>query len=36
LTLSQIVPPRSGKLYWSQGDWYRNDEPFQREYDLAQ
>lgn len=23
------------KLYWSQGNWYRNDEPRQWEYDLA-
>ena len=30
------LSPRGSKLYWSKGDWYRNDEPEQWEYDLAQ
>ncbi|MDR0779118.1 MAG: hypothetical protein LBF16_00260 [Pseudomonadales bacterium] len=28
------LSPRGSKLYWNKGNWYRNDEPVQRQYDL--
>lgn len=30
------LSPRGSRLYWSQGNWYSNDEPVQRHYDLAE
>lgn len=29
------LSPHGSKLYWSKGNWYRNDEPQQWEYDLS-
>lgn len=29
------LSPHGSKVYWSKGNWYRNDEPQQWEYDLA-
>lgn len=29
------LSPHGSKVYWSKGNWYRNNEPHQWEYDLA-